>query len=432
MSADPRTLFIKLNKKQKSCLSWFGDCRNMKSPVPILILDNSITFGGSTQSLCYLLRALDREQFEPVLVTGQSTEFLSEHFDCTLYHYDTTHSWQNNLAYRKISALWFFRFKLLRRVLNLSSFLGWVAFVTIPEAVKYFRLGRKHRVALVHLNNMFGCQLAGILAAKFLRVPCVAHLRDFEAVDPFTRFYARQIDHHVAISGAVRDNLRQLGVPDGRITVVHDALDLADFQPAAEGHLAEEFGLAPGQPTFGIFGRMVEWKGIREFILAALEVLENIPDARGFIVGGHSNGDESFSLAMQKFASDLGLKGKVVFTGFRKDVPALMGMMSVIVHASIRPEPFGMVIIEGMAMEKPVVATKAGGALDIVVDGETGLLVEMGDVKALGDAISALLGRHKLRRTMGLAGRARVEQQFTSRRYACQIETIYQSLGAAV
>jgi glycosyltransferase involved in cell wall biosynthesis len=106
--------------------------------------------------------------------------------------------------------------------------------------------------------------------------------------------------------------------------------------------------------------------------------------------------------------------------------------MSVVVHASIRPEPFGMVIIEGMAMEKSVVATRGGGALDIVIDKETGLLAEMGDVKALGHAISTLLGRHDLRRTMGLAGRARVVQQFTSRRYASQMATIYQSLAAEV
>jgi glycosyltransferase involved in cell wall biosynthesis len=405
----------------------------MGKPLPILILDNSLAFGGSTQSLCYLLRALDKELFEPVLVTGQSTEFLAEHFDCTCYYSVPGFCWQNNLVYRRVAALRVFRFRLPRKVLSLPCFLYWVVFVTIPEAVKYFRLGRKHRVALVHLNNMFGCQLAGILAAKLLRVPCVAHLRDFQAVDSFTRFYARLIDHHVAISGAVRDNLRQLGVPDERITIVHDALDLADFQPAIEvGHLAEEFGLTLGQPTFGIFGRVVEWKGIREFILAAREVLENIPEARGFIVGGPSDGDENFPIEMQELASDFGLNGKVVFTGYRKDVPALMGLMSVVVHASIRPEPFGMVIIEGMAMEKSVVATRGGGALDIVIDKETGLLAEMGDVKALGHAISTLLGRHDLRRTMGLAGRARVVQQFTSRRYASQMATIYQSLAAEV
>jgi len=401
----------------------------MESTVPVLVLDNSKSFGGSIQSLCYLLRALDKKRFNPVLVTGQSKEFMEKNFDCTCYHYFPGISWQKNRAYRRLAAFRVFRFRFMRKILSIPSFLAWIAFVMVPEAFDYFRVGRKHRVELVHLNNMFGCQLAGILAAKLLRVPCVAHLRDFQAVDSFTRFYARLIDHHVAISGAIQENLRKLDIPDEKITIVHDALDLADFQPAAEvGHLAEEFGLTPGQPTFGIFGRMVEWKGIREFLLAAREVLDNIPEARGFIVGGPSDGDEIFLLNMQKLASDLGMKGKVVFTGYREDVSALMRLMEVVVHASTRPEPFGMVIIEGMAMEKPVVATRGGGVLDIVIDEETGLLTEMGDVESLSSAIITLLRQHDLRRKMGLAARGRVIQQFNSQRYASQMATIYQDL----
>jgi len=404
----------------------------MKKPVPILILDGTSEFGGAITSLNYLLRALDKEQFKPVLVSGQPREFLAEHFDCTWYHYVPKLTWmRNSLVYRKIVLLRVFRIRLLLRTLNLLRFLYLVVFVTLPEAFRYFCLGRKHQVALVHLNNILGSQLAGILAAKLLRVPCVAHLRDFEEVHPITSFYASLVDHHIAISGAIRDNLRQLGVPVEKITVVHDAIDLPYFQSTAyDGHLAGEFGIAPGQPTFGIFGRVVEWKGIREFILAAHEVIADTPDARAFVVGAPSDGDDVFFLSMQQLAADLGLSGKIVFTGYRKDVPALMGLMDVIVHASIRPEPFGMVIIEGMAMKKPVVATNGGGALDIVIDGETGFLVEMGDTKALGRAICTLLHQHDLRRTMGLAGLARVSRQFTSSRYAGQIETIYQHMGA--
>jgi len=409
-----------------------GEYRDMKPPVPILILDNSISFGGSTQSLCYLLRALNKDQFAPVLVTGQSSAFLAEHFDCTWYHYVPKLPWVNNQIYKKLAALLVFRFRFLRKLLNFSRFLYWLIFITIPETVKYFWLGRKHKVALVHLNNIFGSQLAGILAAKLLRVPCVAHLRDFEEIHPITRFYAQLIDYHVAISDAVSDNLRELGVPAERITVVHDAIDLDAFQPADNySHLAKEFDLALGQPTFGIFGRVVEWKGIREFILAVRDVLDVVPEARGFIVGGPSDGGEDFFRAMQQLSSDLGLNGKVVFTGYRKDIPALMGLMSIIVNASNRPEPFGMVIIEGMAMKKPVVATRGGGALDIVIENETGLLAEMGNVKALGSAIISLLGQDELRIKMGRAGRQRIEQKFSSRRYALQMETIYQNLVAA-
>ena len=403
----------------------------MEPPVPILILDNTSTFGGATKSLSYLLRALDRERFKPILVTGQSKEFLTEHFDCTWYHYTPKLPWVHNLIYRKIVSFKLFRFRVLKKTLHILRFMYWIIFITVPEAFTYARLGRKHSVAVVHLNNILGSQLAGILAAKLLRVPCVAHLRDFEEVHPITRFYARLIDHHVAISGAIRDNLLELGVPDTRITVVHDALDLADFQSTErDTRVKKEFGLTAGQATFGIFGRIVEWKGIREFILAAREVFEDVPDARAFVVGDHSGVDGAFFRSMQQLVADLGLNEKITFTGYRDDVPDVMAEMAIIVHASTRPEPFGMVIIEGMAMKKPVIASNGGGPLDIIVNGETGLLVESGDATAMGHAISTLLRHHDLRRNMGLAGFERVSRLFTSHRYASQMAVIYQHLGA--
>lgn len=91
-----------------------------------------------------------------------------------------------------------------------------------------------------------------------------------------------------------------------------------------------------------------------------------------------------------------------------------------------------MVVIEGMAMKKPVVATNGGGVLDIIIDGETGLLVEMGDAKALGRAIISLLSQRDLQRRMGLAGLSRVSRMFTSRRCASQMATIYQRLAVGV
>jgi glycosyltransferase involved in cell wall biosynthesis len=335
----------------------------------------------------------------------------------------------NDRLYRKIAAIPTFRFRPLRKVLNCSRFLYWLAFVTVPEAFRYYRLGRKHGVSLVHLNNILGSQLAGILAARLLRVPCVAHLRDFEEVHPVTRFYARLIDHHVAISRAIRDNLLQLGVPAERISLVHDAIDLAQFNAAVEWEsLLAEFDLLPGQPRFGIFGRVVDWKGIREFLLATRQVLTQIPEARAFIVGGHSDGDEGFVREMRGLAGDLGIAGRVIFTGYRQDVPALMKLMDVVVHASTRPEPFGMVVIEGMAMEKPVVATQGGGPCDIVAEGETGFLVKMCDFEALGRAIITLLRQPGLRREMGKRGRKRVVEFFNNGSYAAKMEDIFSNL----
>lgn len=401
----------------------------MKKPKAILILDNSFTFGGAINSLYHLLRALNKDRFVPVLVTGQPHAFIEEHFaDCICHRYVPKLPWVDNRIYLRLASLSIFQVWPLKKLLNLGRFAYWLLFVTVPEAVRYYRLGRRHEVALVHLNNILGSQLAGIIAAKLLRVPCVAHLRDFEEIHPVTRFYAWLIDHHVAISGAIRDNLLQLGVPDEKITVVHDAIDLQEFNANIDcRYLLREFSLEAGQLRFGIFGRVVKWKGIREFILAVQHVIKTVPDAQGFVVGGLSDGDEAFLAEMKQLVEALGLQKNVLFTGYRKDVPALMQLMDVVVHASIRPEPFGMVVIEGMALGKPVVATRGGGPLDIVVDQQTGILVEMGDLQALGEAVAELLGDAAKRESMGRLGRSRVEALFANELYARRMEAVYSS-----
>ena len=400
----------------------------MTTSIPILALDNTFTFGGAINSLGHLFGALDKEHFVPVLVTGQPSELLSERFPgCTCYHRLPRLPWVDNRGYLRLASLPPFRRPLLRKGLNLARFCYWHLAVSLPEAWDYYRLGKKHRVRLVHLNNILGSQFPGILAAKALRVPIVAHLRDFEEIHPVTRFYAGLIDHHVAISAAIRDNLLELGVPAERISVVHDAIDLGEFAADLDAApLQAEFGLEPGQPRFGIFGRVVDWKGIREFLLAARQVVDRFPRARAFVVGSASDGEEAYFDEMRQLAGELGLGDRVIFTGYRRDVGALMKLMDVVVHASVRPEPFGMVIIEGMAMGKPVVATRAGGPLDIVVEEETGLLVPPGDADALAVALTELLSRPEAARTMGEHGRRRVEDCFASPLYAARIEGIYQ------
>lgn len=394
----------------------------------ILYLDNTSTFGGAINSLVHLLKALDRDRYEPVLVTGQPKEFIAENFPNTeWYHYVPKLSWVDNRRYKRLAALPPFRPRLLRKALNLSRFVYWTLFVTLPEAFQYYRIGRRHGVRLVHLNNILNSQFAGILAAKLLGVPCIANIMDFVEVDSITRFYARLVDHHVAISNAMKKNLRRLGVPEAGMSVVHLAVDLEEFDADVPcNYLGREFQLDPGAPKYGLFGRVIPWKGTREFVQAARLISAQVPEARGFVVGGRSDGDEQFFSDMQSLARDLGLGEKVVFTGYRKDVPALMKYMDVVVHASITPEPFGMVVVEGMAMSKPVVATRAGGPLDIVEEGQTGYLVDAGDADALAKAVIALLLQPELRARLGRLGRRRVEERFSSVRYASKMTQLYQ------
>jgi predicted outer membrane repeat protein len=404
----------------------------MPPKMTILFIDNTCTFGGAINSLEKLVHALDKQRFVPILVTGQAPHLLAEMFDIRWYHMMPQRSWVDNHRYLKLAGLSIFRFNITRRLLNALRLLYWIACVHLPEGLRYYRIGRKHQVSIVHLNNIIGSQLSGIIAAKLLRVPLIAHMRDFEAISPVTRLYARAVDHFVAISQAVRHNIGQLGVADEKITLVHDAIDITALkdQPDPPQTLHEAFGTPPNCPTFAIFGRVIAWKGIREFIEASRKVMERIPNARGFVVGSPSDGDAPFFLKMQQFAGELGLAERIVFTGYRKDALQLMRQMDIIVHASKRPEPFGMVIIEGMALGKPVVATRGGGPLDIVRHMETGILIEMGDSDALAGAITFLLRHPEVINRMGKAAYHHVKERFSIERNVLQLEALYQNQSA--
>lgn len=393
----------------------------------ILYLDNSYTFGGAINSLRYLINALDKDAYNPILITGQPEKHLSEHFSSiTCYSVKLKLPWVNNTLYKKIISIPLLQNRWLLRVMVFIRAMYWVVLISFPEAFKYYRIGRRHHIKLVHLNNILGSQLAGILAARMLGVPCVAHLRDFERPRPYTRLYAKLIHHHIAISSAIRDNLLKLGVPEEKISIIYDAIDLNEFDEATDiEYLKKEFAIKREHKLFGVFGRVIGWKGIKEFILAAAKVVEANPNALAFVVGSPSDGGEEYYNEVKELTRSLGIEQKVIFTGYRTDIPALMKLMDIIVHSSIAPEPFGMVVIEGMAMGKPVVATRGGGPLDIVSDGETGFLVGMGDIREMAEKIIELLENEPLLSSMGQKGRERVELIFCKERYAKQIENIY-------
>ncbi len=142
------------------------------------------------------------------------------------------------------------------------------------------------------------------------------------------------------------------------------------------------------RPIVGIFSRLAPWKG--QHVL--LEALALLPDVQALLVGEALFQDEQhYAHQLRERAAQPDLAGRIHFLGFRDDVPVLMQLVDVVVHTSIAPEPFGRVIVEGMLARKPVIATQAGGALEIVRSGKTGLLVPPGNPSALAQAIRYVL-----------------------------------------
>ena len=273
--------------------------------------------------------------------------------------------------------------------------------------------------------------------ARAARVPMIWSCGD---TNPRVLAYCRRglgqrVDRVIASSQHVKTTLLEAGMNDPeKIEVVHNAIDLDEWDAASAsgGSLRDELGIPRDRAVVGLIGRLDRVKGQREFLLAAERVAREDPDAVFLLVGvirprsrwePFADYYEEVDALMRRPA----LRGRVVVTGWRTDLPRVMATQDVVVQPSLR-ETFGRVLIEAMAARKPVVVTRIGGMPEIVVHGETGLIVPPSDPDALAAAILALLRDHERRRAMGEAGRARVEAHFSLPQRARRLEAIYEDV----
>ncbi len=280
---------------------------------------------------------------------------------------------------------------------------------------------REEGVALVHTNSLKSDLIGGV-AGRLAGLPVVWHVRDRIADDYLPRRVAELFrlgcrilpSRLIANSGATRQTL---GAAIGsRTTIVHDGTPILP----AENAVRRDAGL-----VVGLVGRLTEWKGQHIFLDAAARVLQRFPKAEFRLIGAALFGEEHYELRLREQVSRSKIGHAVEFCGFCDDVHMRVSQLDVLVHASVTGEPFGQVVIEGMAAGKPVVATNGGGIPEIVVDGVTGLLVPMGDATAMAVAIVLLLNDPMLRRRMGSAGRHRVQHLFTIQQTADAVQAVY-------
>ena len=280
---------------------------------------------------------------------------------------------------------------------------------------------------IIHANGsrcMFFAGVAGRLAGR----PVVWHVRVGAGDGLWDRVLGFLATTIIVNSRAVggRFPSRQLAA---KVRMVHNGENLSNFVLPAESTVAayrREFGVDGGQ-LLAMVARLTPEKDYETYFRAAAALVGEGLDARFLVVGSDPDPGQSHLRHLQDLASELGIDQHVVFTGNRDDVTLIMGCLDLLVHCA-HIEGFGRVLVEGMAAGVAVVATAVGGIPEVVVDGETGILVPQGDHTAVAAAVGELLHDPQQRLRMGAAGRTRVEEKFSLDAHVDQVKQVYGEL----
>lgn len=294
------------------------------------------------------------------------------------------------------------------------------AFSAGVYSLRLARRLRRLRPDLVHTNSLKSAFYAGV-AARLARIPVVWHLRDRIADDYLPPLAVRTV-RRVArtLPAAVVANSRTtLETLRGSQPAIAAAIASPVPTPAAVHSVRDDRDAL----LVAIVGRIAPWKGQHVFLEAFARAFP-AGEARAVVAGVPLFGEEAYAQDLRARARQLAIAGRVEFAGFVEDVPSLIASVDVLVHASVKPEPFGQVVVEALAGGTPVIAANAGGPAEIVTDGVDGLLYTPGDVAELADCLLRAAGDPNLRRRLSAAGRARA-LAFTPDRIAEAIGDVY-------
>jgi glycosyltransferase involved in cell wall biosynthesis len=296
-------------------------------------------------------------------------------------------------------------------------------------AVRYARFLRRERIDVVHLNNSVTRNNDWMLAALFRRTPCITHERGINAAfPPLARFFAPRLSAVICISAAVRDNMIRRGIPSRNLHVIHNGLDPAEMVPSGSvDQLRSAFDLGDHSPVIGVVSNIKEWKGQHVVVQALPAIKDAFPNVLCLFIGDTAQADRYYEIRLRTMVADLRLEDAVRFLGYQPNVADSLALLDAAILPST-DEPFGRVLLEAMAMRKPIVASRSGAVPEIVIDGVTGYTFSDGDSRELSECIVKLLRQPDTARSMGEKGFHRLVDEFHVRRNVARTLNLYESV----
>jgi glycosyltransferase involved in cell wall biosynthesis len=314
---------------------------------------------------------------------------------------------------------------------------------TVHYAVQMRRTMAGLQPGVIHSNG-FKMHVIGAWAQP-RNAPVIWHVHDYVSTRPLMKrllqLHAARCAAVIANSESVAADVRSVCGPEPETVRIYNAVDLKRYSPGggnSQGGAVDLDALAglerPTEPAIriGLVATLAHWKGHAVFLRALAQLPQDLP-YRAYVVGGAIYQTENSQRTLEELrelAAQLGIASKTFFTGYVADSAGAIRALDIVVHASTQPEPFGRVIAEGMACGRAVICSAAGGAAELIADGQDALAHSPGDEAGLAARMLELILDPELRGRLGRAGRITAERRFDTSRLAEELVAVYQRVSA--
>jgi glycosyltransferase involved in cell wall biosynthesis len=386
----------------------------MMKPKRILYIEANEdgTVGGSHQALYDLVRSLDRARFEPVVLFYQRNPYIERLRALGVDARDYEDVRRREIAAHQAG-------NRLTKVRTLAA--------AVTRRLQFLRA---EAIDLIHINNSPRVGSDDWLpASRLARIPCIANVMGDARGDTGTvrRWLFRRFTHYLPISRFIRDAMITQGIDESRMDLIYLGVDIEAFEQRImrrRDDVRASLGVGPRTLFALMVGNVREWKG-QHVVLEALSRLSSEQRARIFVAfaGAESAGDREYRARLDRTVASAGLADTVVFLGGRNDVPDLLNAADLALHASVRPEPFGLVVVEAMAAGRPVMAAREGGPGEIVTP-QSGWIHDPSDAATLATLLAGVLDNPSQLEAMSRGARARAES-FSVAAYAAGVQAVY-------
>jgi len=365
--------------------------------------------GGAEISTMLLLKHLNKKRFNPTVLVPANSLMESE---------------LKNMGIRTIGFS-------LPKVKTFNPFkLIYCMFVLLNTCLIIRRIIAQNQIHFVHSVSNKRTAIYSIISARLARVPAVWTIRVLDldwVVDQILLSLATKV---IAISDKVKESFAQDGNINSKIVKITNAVDLEEYDLGlnSKSSLRQEWGFTESDFIVAIVSRIIPTKRQTLFIQAASLVLRAETAVKFVVVGDPKfEGDDSYFKVLINLTQELQIQDKIKFVGFERNIPNVMSNIDVLTLCCDN-EPFGRVLIEAMAMKKPVVGPDSAGPREIISNGQDGYLVKPNDAESLADAILKLYRNKQARMKMGEYGRQKVEQKYSVKNHILQYEQVYKEV----